>query len=263
MRLVDLRSGTSTHSLAGHGSPALSVAWSPRDEFVLASGGEEGTVRLWDVRRGAGNMGILGIDESAPIVPGRSRNRTHTGPVNGVVWTDDGKHIVTTGRQDRVSVWDAMTTKKVPVSFGSWIKNDQRSTLLPLLVPTRLLPPGQEMMFFPNGKEILVFDLLEGTLLKRLKPLDLGRSAVHPHARGGRNAGARVSSLAWRAGSIEMYSAHSDGRIRAWMPRTEAELDDDETDETNGGADEESKKRKRDALEDIYQDLMGRKITFG
>lgn len=39
IRLCDLKSGGSAHSLAGHVGSVISVAWSPRQEHVLYSGG--------------------------------------------------------------------------------------------------------------------------------------------------------------------------------------------------------------------------------
>lgn len=39
IRLCDLKSGADTHSLGGHVGSILSVAWSPREEHVLYSGG--------------------------------------------------------------------------------------------------------------------------------------------------------------------------------------------------------------------------------
>ena len=39
LRLIDLRSGSATHTLRGHQESVLSVEWSNKDEHVLASGG--------------------------------------------------------------------------------------------------------------------------------------------------------------------------------------------------------------------------------
>ena len=39
VKLVDLKSGSATHSLKGHSKGVFSVKWSPYNEFVLASAG--------------------------------------------------------------------------------------------------------------------------------------------------------------------------------------------------------------------------------
>lgn len=272
VRLVDLRTGASTHSLPGHQGAVLSVAWSPREEYVLASGGSDGTARLWDVRRSAGSLGVLDLEDSVGIVGEdgfgrgarpRERGKAHMGAVNGVLWTDRGDYVVTAGHDERVRVWDAATGANALSHFGPIIKNTHLSTLLPLIAPSNMVAQGKEVMLFPNEKEILVFDLFEGTLLKRLRAPGVAVAQARESA-GQRNIRNRVTSLAWRAGNVEIYSAHSDGVIRAWMPKTseEAELDEEDEADAEGDAEAESTRKKRKVLEDVYQDLTRQKITF-
>lgn len=269
VRLVDLRSGASAHSLAGHQGAVLSVAWSPCDDYVLVSGGSDGTVRLWDIRRSAGSLGVLDMDDSVGVggedgrgKNARSRNhgKAHIGACNGVVWTEDGRHLVTAGHDERVRVWDVGLGANALSHFGPIIKNTHLSTLLPLLVPRHV--SGSQLMLYPNEKEILMFDLFEGTLLERLRAPGVAVAQASGSA-GQRNIKHRVTSLGWRAGNVEMYSAHSDGLIRAWKPRTkeEIEAERDENDQTDGDEDE-SRKRKRQALDDVFRDLTRQKITF-
>ena len=271
VRLVDLRSGASAHSLAGHQGAVLSVAWSPQDEYILASGGSDGTVRLWDIRRSAGSLGVLDLEDSVGIggedglgkhARARSQGKAHVGACNGVVWTDDGKHLVTAGHDERVRVWDVGVGANALAHFGPIIKNTHLSTLLPLVVPSNVGRRGDQVMLYPNEKEILMFDLFEGTLFKRLKAPGAAVAQASGSA-GQRNIRNRVTSLAWRAGNIEIYSAHSNGVIRAWKPRTKEEVDveKDEMEQIDDGEDE-SRKRKRQALDDVFRDLTKQKITF-
>ena len=272
VRLVDLRSGASTHSLAGHSGAVLSVAWSPRQENILASGGSDGTVRLWDIRRSAGGLGVLDLEDSVGILgesgPGggrpRHKGKAHVGACNGVAWTDDGEHLVTTGHDERIRLWYTATGANALAHYGPTIKNAHLSTLLPLLIPSHLTAPGKQVMFYPNEKEILMFDLIEGTLHKRLRAPGIPVAQVQGSA-GQRNIRNRVTSLAWRAGHTELYSAHSDGTIRAWMPRTteDAGVEAEELAESATPDDEdESRKRKRQALDEVFRDLTRQKITF-
>lgn len=268
-----MRSGASTHSLAGHSGAVLSVAWSPRHEHVLASGGSDGTVRLWDVRRSAGGLGVLDLEDSVGILGdllsgtgGRPRHKgkAHVGACNGVAWTDDGAYLVTTGHDERIRLWNMATGANALAHYGPTIKNAHLSTLLPLLVPSHFTAPGKQVMFYPNEREILMFDLIEGTLHKRLRPPGSPVAQAGGSA-GQRNIRNRVTSLAWRAGHIELYSVHSDGIIRAWMPRTteDAEVEAEEQQEAAASDDEnESRKRKRQALDEVFRDLTRQKITF-
>ncbi|KAL9128982.1 MAG: hypothetical protein Q9217_002457 [Psora testacea] len=271
VRLVDLRSGASTHSLAGHHGAVLSVAWSPRDEYILASGGSDGTVRLWDIRRSAGTLGLLDLEDAVGIggVDGlgknarsRDRGKAHMGACNGVVWKDDARILVTAGHDERVRVWDMATGANALSHFGPTIKNTYLSTLLPLLVPSNVGIPDENVMVFPNEKEILMFDLFEGNLQKRLRVPGTVVAQASGSA-GQRNIRNRVTSLAWRPSDIEMYSAHSDGVIRAYKPRnmTEAELEREEAEGMDDNGDND-RKRKRQALDEIFRDLTRQKITF-
>lgn len=269
IRLVDLRSGANAHSLAGHQGAVLSVAWSPHDEYVLASAGSDGTVRLWDIRRSAGSLGVLDMDDSVGIggEDGRGKNartrnhgRAHIGACNGVVWTEDGRHVVTAGHDERVRVWDIGVGANALSHFGPIIKNTHLSTLLPLLVPKHV--SGSQIMLYPNEKEILMFDLFEGTLLKRLRAPGVAVAQARGSA-GQRNIRNRVTSLDWRTGDVEMYSAHSDGLIRAWKPRTKEEIQVEKEEAEQVDVDEdEGRKRKRQALDDVFRDLTRQKITF-
>ena len=270
VRLVDLRSGASAHSLAGHHGAVLSVAWSPHDEYILASGGSEGTVKLWDIRRSAGSLGVLDMDDSVGIggedgrgKNARSRNhgKAHIGACNGVVWTEDGRHLVTAGHDERVRVWDVGVGANALSHFGPIIKNTHLSTLLPLLAPKHI--SSSQVMLYPNEKELLMFDLFEGTLLKRLRAPGVAVAQASGSA-GQRNIKNRITSLAWRAGDVEMYSAHSDGLIRAWKPKTEEEMqiENEEAEQVDDEDEDESRKRKRQALDDVFRDLTRQKITF-
>ncbi|KAL8850076.1 MAG: hypothetical protein Q9221_005002 [Calogaya cf. arnoldii] len=271
IRLVDLRSGASTHSLAGHQRAVLSVAWSPHEEYILASGGSDGTARLWDIRRSSNSLGVLDLEDSVGMLGedglgknARDRNcgKAHTDAVNGVVWTEDGKYLVTAGHDERVRVWDMSTGANALSHFGPIIKNTHLSTLLPLLVLSNALEPGKQIMFYPNQKEILMFDLFGGTLLKRLRLPGAAAATIRGSAAQG-NFRSRTTCLAQRASDVGLYSAHSDGVIRVWLPVTpeDAEADGDMAQEADGDEDG-GLKRKRDALEEIFRDLTRQKITF-
>lgn len=274
VRLVDLRSGASIHSLVGHHGALLSVAWHPKVDHILASGCVDGTVCLWDIRKSSGAVASLDLEDAIGITAtnrlagGRSRAsaKAHTGAVNGLSWTDDGNYMISTAHDERIRVWDAATGANTLASFGPTLKNGHLANLPIVVSPTSLTPPMKELLFFPNEREILVFELHKGLLLKRLKVPGPNVATVRSRT-GERNVRNRITALAWREPVDGIYSAHSDGQIRAWIPRTEEdiEVDREEEEEEDKMRDEESEggKRKRNVLDDVFRDLTRQKITFG
>ncbi|EEH54377.1 uncharacterized protein MICPUCDRAFT_20256, partial [Micromonas pusilla CCMP1545] len=56
VKLCDPVSGNVTHALSGHRDAVWALEWARGSEYVLVSGGGEGDVRLWDVRRAGAFM---------------------------------------------------------------------------------------------------------------------------------------------------------------------------------------------------------------
>lgn len=272
VRLVDLRSGSSTHSLAGHHGALLAIAWSPTVEHILASGGVDGTVRLWDIRKSSGSLGVLDMEDSMGILGTdgigksariRSSGKAHAAAVNGIIWTDDGRYVISAGHDERVRVWDADTGANTLASFGPTIKNGHLSNLPLVVTPTATTSVGKELLCYPNEREILIFELHEGKLLKRLKVPGPNTTAVRSRT-GERNIRSRITGLVWRGQAGGIYTTHTDGQIRAWLPRTleDDELDREEEDATQTSGNE-GVKRKRQVLDDVFKNLTRQKITFG
>ncbi|CAL3967474.1 unnamed protein product [Diplocarpon coronariae] len=275
VRLVDLRSGSSTHSLAGHHGALLSLSWSPTRENILASGGVDGTVRLWDVRKSSGALGMLDMEDSTGITgtdgmgrSARSRDsgKAHSAAVNGLQWTGDGYYLISAGHDDRVRVWDTANGANTLASFGPTLKNGHLSNLPMIASPTGSTAPSKELLFYPNEKELLVFELHEGRLLKRLRVPGPNVAAVRLRTGEG-NIKSRVTGLVWIGQAGGLFSSHTDGQIRAWLPRSpeDEELDREEEDDRKRSHDDESEdiRRRRKVLDDVFRDMTRQKITFG
>ena len=107
VRAFDARTGDERPSPRGHLGRAWTVAFSP-NATLLASGGEDGTVRLWD---------LAGWRAGEPIPPVRLLGR-HEKWVWSVRFSPDGK-LLASGSLDRTIVlWDAATGEKVRTLRG-------------------------------------------------------------------------------------------------------------------------------------------------
>ncbi|XP_052190814.1 WD repeat-containing protein ATCSA-1-like [Diospyros lotus] len=58
VRLCDVASGAFVHTLSGHRDGVMSVEWSTSSEWVVVTGGCDGAIRFWDIRR-AGCFRVL------------------------------------------------------------------------------------------------------------------------------------------------------------------------------------------------------------
>ena len=269
VRLVDLKSGSSTHSLAGHSGSVLAVAWHPKNENILVSGGSDGAVRIWDIRRSASSLGVLDMDDAVGVAGydgkgtgarRRERGRAHNGAANGLTWTEDGQHLISVGHDERMRVWNIINGANTLANFGPGLRNATKTSLYPVVAPSHLSSPVQEIVYYPNQREVTSYDMHSGSMLSRLRvpgPQGSGADA------GGRNIKSRTTSLAWRAHDVELCSGHSDGVIRCWRPRTAEDAEaEKEEDEAGEGDDEVERKRKREELDEIVRDLTKKRTTY-
>jgi DNA excision repair protein ERCC-8 len=63
VRLCDISSGAFSHTLSGHRDGVMAVEWSSSSEWVLVTGGCDGAIRFWDIRR-AGCFRVLNQSNS-------------------------------------------------------------------------------------------------------------------------------------------------------------------------------------------------------
>jgi DNA excision repair protein ERCC-8 len=201
------------------------------------------------------SVGILGKNKIG------QEGRAHIGPCNGIAWTDDGAYMITCGHDERIRVWDAATGANTLVHFGPTVRNRVLAPVLPTVVPSVDTGLGAQVLLFPSEGDVLMFDLHDGALLKRL------RGSTGSHARevkAGKTTKERVTSIAWRASHCEFYSAHMGGEVRAWIPHPNHEASDgeDESAEVSDANGENDRKRKRLQLDQMHRDLTKQRITF-
>lgn len=168
------------------------------------------------------------------------------------MWTGDGAHLVLAGHDERVRVWDAATGANTLAAFGPGIRNGQLASANMFTTPAGLGPPGGELLFWPNGAEILVMGLHEGTTVTRLRGLGAGVAGVKAPRGGERSARNRVTGLVWRGwggsgGSRGDVPGGSNAPGGVYIGHTDTQ---------------QEKTQKRKAIDDAYRSLMGQNITF-
>jgi DNA excision repair protein ERCC-8 len=212
------------------------------------------------------SQGITGSDGRGMGARSRNSGTAHLAAVNGLTFTDDGSYLVSAGHDDRVRVWDISTGANTLASFGPSLRNGHLTNIPLIISPSSLMAPGKELLYYPNEKEILVFEMHEGRLTKRFKVPGPNTSTIRSRV-GERNIKNRITDLVWIGHANGIYSAHSDGQIRGWVPQTAEDESLDKEEESinrlDGHEISEEAQKKRKVLEDVFRDLTRQKITFG
>lgn len=215
VQLCDLKSGSRIHILQGHRGEILSVRWSPRYEHILATASTDSRVRIWDVRRASGSLFTLDQhngDKSK--ASSEAVNTAHNGRVNGLCFTADGLHLLTTGTDDRMRLWNSGTGENTLVNYGK-VVNESRKGLK--FTVSRGCSP--EFVFVPCGSSVAVYGLHSGELITML--------------RGHYN---NVDCCEFHPDYQELYSGGKDCNILAWVPvLRQPDVDDEETNTKQGG----------------------------
>ncbi|XP_016357749.1 DNA excision repair protein ERCC-8 isoform X2 [Sinocyclocheilus anshuiensis] len=215
VQLCDLKSGSRIHILQGHRGEILSVRWSPRYDHILATASTDSRVRIWDVRRASGSLFTLDQhngDKSK--VSSEAVNTAHNGRVNGLCFTADGLHLLSTGTDDRMRLWNSGTGENTLVNYGK-VVNESRKGLK--FTVSRGCSP--EFVFVPCGSSVAVYGLHSGELITML--------------RGHYN---NVDCCEFHPDYQELYSGGKDCNILAWVPvLRQPGIEDDETNSKRGG----------------------------
>lgn len=187
--VVGKRARRAAVELAGHWGKVGAIAFSPSGARV-ATGGEDGAVRIWDARTGA----AIGDALSGPV-----------NAVCGLAFAPDETVLAATGWDRLVRLWDTGTGEAVgePFEVGS----------------RRAWPE-----FGPDGGVLIVSDR-QGAGVR-----NLGRGQAFPEIAFGSvravaaDPDGEVFAVVSTAGALELYTASGE---RLWVPRQVARPDTD------------------------------------
>ena len=238
VRLCDMVSGSCVHTLIGNVGAVHTLAWSPRDEHVLASGAADGSVRFFDIRRTGAYM-ILDqhnakptrLDEAASIAlcNGGVRSDVSAAPAAGARAAraagagsrkrarDDGRLTLSNSARahdggitalaftaDGTQLMSAGTDGRLRL----WDAITGRNTMVNFSDTPRLkegneiaLTPDSSTAFVPGAWDVGVYDVRSG---RQLAPL--------------RGHFDRVNTVIMHPSEQTLYSGGGDSQILVWSP---------------------------------------------
>ncbi|XP_015928498.1 DNA excision repair protein ERCC-8 [Parasteatoda tepidariorum] len=200
--LIDPKTGSRCHELRAHKNAVTCTRWSPTCEYLLASGGIDNKIFLWDIRSAKGYLQTLDQHNGLQHGSKKDLKTAHNGAITCLKFTNDGLYLVSYGTDSRIRLWDVAMCRNTLVNFGKLFDNTlMQSRSMDLCNDSN--PP---ILFVPNSKSIHVYDLFSGCRIKTL----IGHFRT-------------VTSCAFRSATHELLSSGQDMNILLWTPDTARE----------------------------------------
>jgi WD40 repeat protein len=142
IQIWDVSTRRAVRTLTGHEGRVLRLAFSP-DGRLLASGSEDNTVKVWDMRD---------APTDRPLCTCR-----HSGRVHGLVFSPNGRYLASTGEDNAVKVWE--TEKLLEGKTALPLRNYEGHFIQKRLVNVAFSPDGRLLAWGGEGNAVKVWEV--------------------------------------------------------------------------------------------------------
>lgn len=180
-----------------HQGDVLSCNWSPFEEHILATGGADNKVLLWDIRSAKSclmSLNRCNTKENNACNPCKNNFTAHTGAATAVKFVRGGLKLVSCGTDNSIRLWDTLDGKNELVDYENFVNSSKKSVQIDI---SRYTTP--EYMYIPCNDSINVYQVESGKLIKQL---------------GGHFS--NVNCCYYEPFQHELYSGCTDGLILIW-----------------------------------------------
>ncbi|KAG0753742.1 hypothetical protein G6F62_011006 [Rhizopus arrhizus] len=134
-------------------------------------------------------------------------NTAHSRGINGLSITKDGRHLVSLGLDEKIRLWNTQSGQNTFVNYGSNWRNRHKLYLGSTISSPDVWPP---LLYVPSDdRQVLVYNLIEGTLVKKLK-----------------GAYGRVTCVESRETHQQVYSGSNAGDLLVWEPPSNIDFEE-------------------------------------
>ncbi len=158
-------SGLQSIDLKGHKSWVRCVRSHPSKPHIIASCGDDTSIRLWDIRSQECYQ-ILGESDSKKYLKDKKDFKRHTDPVRTICFSDDGKYLASGGGDKKIIVWkliDNQSSDQPEYAFlDSKSFNDESSDSSDWVYSITFIM--NRIIAAVGGKEIPVFKVTENNI---------------------------------------------------------------------------------------------------
>ena len=176
-RMIDLRSmnlgvtifgkNSKNNKLTSMKSEILTCKCNPIRDNIVASGDNEGRIKLWDLRMRNNLLMELQHDEN------RFNNKAHSKSCNDLIWTEDGNKLVSIGLDGKILKWEpfniSLNDMVTQIGDTDPSRNKYRNR-----TSQRLLTYGKYLIVNTDYAELQIYDIKQNKFWNKIDyPTDL------------------------------------------------------------------------------------------